>query len=85
MEANQVGKKIAEARKRLNLSQSLLAQKLFISPQAVGKWERGESMPDISTFNNLAIILGVDLNYFSNDFQSLSVKDVNEIEKKQTD
>ena len=30
-----------------------------------GKWERGESMPDIITLNRLAEILGVDLNYFS--------------------
>jgi uncharacterized protein YjbI with pentapeptide repeats len=60
-----IGNKIAEARKKVNISQAQLAQRLFISPQAVGKWERGESMPDIITFNRLAEILGVDLNYFS--------------------
>lgn len=60
-----IGHKIAEARKQMNLSQARLAQRLFISPQAVGKWERGESMPDIITFNRLADILGVDLNFFS--------------------
>jgi uncharacterized protein YjbI with pentapeptide repeats len=49
------------------MSQAQLAQRLFISSQAVGKWERGESMPDIITFNRLAEILGVDLNYFSED------------------
>jgi uncharacterized protein YjbI with pentapeptide repeats/DNA-binding XRE family transcriptional regulator len=47
------------------MSQAGLAQLLFISPQAIGKWERGESMPDITTFNRLADILDVDLNYFS--------------------
>ena len=60
-----IGNKIAEARKKVNISQAQLAQRLFISSQAVGKWERGESMPDIITFNRLAEILGVDLNYFS--------------------
>ena len=60
-----IGNKIAEARKRVNISQAQLAQRLFISAQAVGKWERGESMPDIITLNRLAEILGVDLNYFS--------------------
>ena len=59
-----IGNKIAEARKKVNISQAQLAQRLFISSQAVGKWERGESMPDIITFNRLAEILGVDLNYF---------------------
>ncbi len=65
-----IGKKIAEARKKINISQAQLSQRLFISAQAVGKWERGESMPDITTFNRLAEILGVDLNYFSESFQS---------------
>ncbi len=70
LETKKIGNKIAEARKRINISQAELAQRLFISSQAVGKWERGESMPDITTFNRLAEILGVDLNYFSENFQS---------------
>lgn len=64
-----IGGKIAESRKKMNISQAQLAQHLFISSQAVGKWERGESMPDITTFARLAEILGVDLNYFSDSFQ----------------
>lgn len=62
-----IGSKIAEARKKTGVSQTRLAGQLFISPQAVGKWERGESIPDILTIIRLAEILGVDLNYFSDD------------------
>lgn len=69
MENMMIGSKIAEARKRNNISQAQLAQRLFISPQAVGKWERGESLPDIVMLNRLAKILGTDLNYFSDDFR----------------
>ncbi len=65
-----IGNKITEARKKTNLSQADLAKQVSISPQAVGKWERGESMPDITTLNRLAEILGVDLNYFSENFPS---------------
>jgi uncharacterized protein YjbI with pentapeptide repeats len=65
-----IGNRIAEARKRKNISQAQLAQHLFISAQAVGKWERGESMPDIITLNRLSEILGVDLNYFSENQKS---------------
>lgn len=72
MESNIIGNKIAEARKKVNMSQAQLAQRLFISPQAVGKWERGESMPDIVTFTRIAEILGVDLNYFSENFPAAS-------------
>ncbi len=68
-----IGEKIVEARKKIGLSQADLAQQISISPQAVGKWERGESMPDISTLSRLAEILGVDLNYFSGNFQNEEV------------
>ncbi|MGD2034476.1 MAG: helix-turn-helix domain-containing protein [Bacteroidales bacterium] len=63
-----IGNKIATARKRANLSQAELGQQVSISPQAVGKWERGESMPDIMTLNRIAELLNVDLNYFSDSF-----------------
>lgn len=65
-----IGNKISEARKKSNLSQAEIAQKISISPQAVGKWERGESMPDIATLNRLALIFGLDLNYFSDSFDN---------------
>jgi transcriptional regulator with XRE-family HTH domain len=74
METKMIGSKIAEARKKINISQAQLAQRLFISAQAVGKWERGESLPDIITFNRLAGILGVDLNYFSESTQSAATE-----------
>lgn len=68
LNSKSIGLKIAEARKKMNLSQSELAQQVSISPQAVGKWERGESMPDITTLNLLSEIFGVDLNYFSDRY-----------------
>lgn len=68
LNSKSIGNKIAVARKKNNLSQAELARQVAISPQAVGKWERGESMPDISTLYRVAEILGVDLNYFSNSF-----------------
>lgn len=71
LNSKSIGIRIAEARKKINISQAQLAERLFISPQGVGKWERGESMPDIITLNHLAEILGVDLNYFSESFQSV--------------
>jgi uncharacterized protein YjbI with pentapeptide repeats len=85
LNSKSIGNKIATARKKMNLSQAELAQQVAISPQAVGKWERGESLPDISTLNRLAEILTVDLNYFSDNFQSNEVeKTVREVLNKQT-
>lgn len=65
LNSKSIGNRIAEARKKINLSQAELAQQVSISPQAVGKWERGESLPDITTLIQLAEIFRVDLNYFS--------------------
>ncbi|MFA6946841.1 MAG: pentapeptide repeat-containing protein [Pedobacter sp.] len=89
METKMIGNKIATARKKINMSQAQLSQLLFISPQAVGKWERGESMPDILTLSRLAEILAVDLNYFSENFQSddnqmtskISAEDIEDIDQ----
>ena len=63
--AIEIGNKIAVARKLKNLSQAELAAQMAVTSQAVGKWERGESMPDILAFDRLAAVLGVELNYFS--------------------
>ena len=84
LNSKSVGNKIATARKKINLSQADLAKQVSISSQAVGKWERGESMPDISTLNRLAEILGVDLNYFSETFKSNVSESQFETTQKQT-
>ena len=76
-----IGNKIATARKKINLSQAELAQQVSISPQAVGKWERGESMPDITTLNRLAEIFGVDLNYFSEHAQPMEKETAPKVSK----
>lgn len=76
LNSNSIGNKIATARKKINLSQAELAQQVSISSQAVGKWERGESLPDITTLNRLAEILGVDLNYFSENFHPIAQETV---------
>ncbi|RYL94097.1 helix-turn-helix domain-containing protein [Sporolactobacillus sp. THM19-2] len=68
---NEIGEKIAVARKLKNFSQAQLSEQLAVSAQAVGKWERGESMPDIMTFQRMATILGTDLNYFVRENDSV--------------
>jgi uncharacterized protein YjbI with pentapeptide repeats len=65
MDNKKLGNKIAKMRKEGNMSQAQLAEILFVSPQAVGKWERGESLPDFITLNRLTEIFAVDLNYFA--------------------
>ncbi|MES2285623.1 MAG: pentapeptide repeat-containing protein [Bacteroidota bacterium] len=81
LNSKSIGNKIAEARKKINLSQAELAQQVSISPQAVGKWERGESLPDITTLDRLAEIFGVNLNYFSASSQTIEKEIVTKVSK----
>lgn len=53
----EIGKYIYKQRKSLNLTQKELAEKLYISPQAVSKWETGETLPDTSILLLLADVL----------------------------
>ena len=57
-----IGRKISELRKKANMTQVELADRLGISFQAVSNWERGNSMPDISKLPELAEILDVSLD-----------------------
>ena len=44
------------AREKSGLSQREVAQKLFVSAQAVGKWERGESTPSPEAIAEMAVL-----------------------------
>jgi N-acetylglucosamine kinase-like BadF-type ATPase len=46
------------ARKGRGFSQKELAAKLYLSTQAVSKWERGEALPDLSHVCRIAEVLG---------------------------
>lgn len=54
-----ISEKICEFRKARSLTQEQLGAKLGVSNQAVSKWEKGESMPDIMLLPQLCEILGV--------------------------
>ena len=61
MDQQKIGKFICNLRKEKNLSQNQLADMIPISRQAVSKWERGLSFPDISILIPLAEILNISL------------------------
>lgn len=57
-----IGKRIAAYRKKKNIKQDELAEKLGVSPQAVSKWENDVSCPDISLLPELSNKLGVSID-----------------------
>lgn len=76
-----IAKNISELRISNSMTQLELAEKLHYSDKAVSKWERGDSMPEISTLVAIANLFGVTLDYLvsekhsSADKSALSVYD----------
>ena len=64
MELKQIiAKNIVDLRHVHEMTQATLAEQLNYSDKAVSKWERGESVPDITVLKNIADIFGVSVDY----------------------
>jgi len=58
----ELGKQIFELRKKANLSQEQLAEKVGVSRQTISKWELSETAPDIKQAQFLSQIFNVSLD-----------------------
>lgn len=73
-----IGQKITTQRNLKNIKQSELAEKLFVTHQAVSKWENGKSLPSIEIMIELTKLFNITIDYLlddsdldNNDFKSL--------------
>lgn len=62
MDQIKIGQFIADQRKKNNLTQMQLAEKLNITDRAVSKWENGRAMPDSSIMLDLCKELKISVN-----------------------
>ncbi len=62
MNIEKVGAQIATLRKAKGLTQSELGERVGVSFQAVSKWERGETLPDVGVLPDLAKILETSID-----------------------
>lgn len=62
MDQVKIGRFIAQSRKKQNLTQMQLAERLNITDRAVSKWENGKSMPDSSIMLALCDELKITVN-----------------------
>ena len=62
MDQVKIGKFIAECRKKNNLTQMQLAEKLNITDRAISKWENGKAMPDSGIMLDLCNELKISVN-----------------------
>ncbi|MDE5601251.1 MAG: helix-turn-helix domain-containing protein [Clostridia bacterium] len=55
--------RLRELRIEHGLSQEDVAAKIYVTKQAVSKWENGLSMPDVATLGSLAELYGTTVDY----------------------
>ena len=57
-----IAENIVKLRKKKGLTQSALAERLYVSNKTVSKWERGAGYPEITQLFSLSRILGVSID-----------------------
>lgn len=62
-----LGEKIKLQRKKHGMSQRDMAERLFVSRQAVSKWEADKGIPDIENLRQIAELFNISLDYLVND------------------
>lgn len=63
---NQVAENIAYYRKKMNLTQFELAEKLNYSDKSISKWERAEGIPTVVVLKEICDFFGITLNDITN-------------------
>ena len=77
-----LGKKILELRKKENLSQEQLAEKMNVTRQTISKWELNETTPDIKQAKELSKLFKISLDELTeNDMTTLVMQKVSNTEK----
>lgn len=59
---NHIGDMISKTRQNRNMTQEEFASRLGVTPQAVSRWERGNSLPDVSLVKGICEVLSVSAN-----------------------
>ena len=54
---------ILDLRSKKGLSQEELAEKIFVTRQAVSRWENGETIPNTETLKLLSTFFDVSINH----------------------
>lgn len=57
------GSRLSESRRDRGFTQEELANRLGVTPQALSKWERGASFPDLEMFAEICELLGTGADY----------------------
>lgn len=81
-EMEQIGRRIADHRKKQNMTQQDLADQLGVTYQAVSNWERGLSVPDVLRLKDIAGRFEISLDELMGNEQAARVVKVAAGEEK---
>ena len=70
-----VASNIVDLRSKSGMKQAELAEKINYSDKSVSKWERAESLPDVTVLKSIADVFGVSLDYMVSDHNAVRSKD----------
>ena len=70
-----IGEKILNLRKKANLSQEQLAEKLGVTRQTISNWELNESSPDLKQGKELSKIFHVSLDDLAGEISLENLKE----------
>lgn len=68
-----MGSKLAQARRKNNLTQEELAEKLGVTRQAVSRWESNAAYPETDKIVRLSQLLGVSCDWLLQEGEEASV------------
>ena len=81
MDLNKISNFIKAKRKELGITQSELAEKLFVTEKAISRWETGRGTPDVSLLLPLSKELHVDISELLNGEDKNKNKNKNDLKK----
>lgn len=71
-----IGEKIAESRKKNNMTQRELAEKINVSDRVISKWETGKSLPDVETMLRLSQVLDVSITELYDCVEKIDIQKI---------
>lgn len=66
IDQERIGQRLKMLRKKSGISVEKLAEELWVSENAIYKWHRGDSLPDLQNLTLLSRFYGVSLDYLVN-------------------
>ncbi len=77
------GERLKDLRMQKNMTQEDVASKLFVTKQAVSRWENGNCLPDVATLGKLAELFDVNIDYLLTGNENVKIeKEIEIIEKE---